>query len=1270
MLKSSLITLITIFFTGFYINGCSQKPTAPIPPIITPVYEKVRDLKLDIPLVKDGKAVSSIASPSIYNKDAEILQSAIFKKTGIKVPIISDTDRRAATPLNGNLIILGNRSTSKVSNELYDRYYSLMDLKYPGAGGYSVRSLHNPYGNGYSAVLIGGSDSKGVSEGTAAFVDFLGTSTISSGNFSVGWTMLTKLAGGVKIPTTQKEMEIWEASKGYGSTGYFGWNSISKQMAMYYMTGNPFHAREFIRLSFPDAQALKEIDAVDGERIENKKDPLAGPYHYNSMMLILFWDLIEESPDFTESEGLRVLNAFARRLEHEGTHPFDKDTYTLNEVPDFVGSRHIQWCALPVYTLGRYFNKYYPSPMWAQCERAGKLAFASMHNHEWVESGANSTGIAPVLTYMILSGDMVPLQNGVLHKLLKRMEIQVTGLTPDQALNSAALDFLNKAAYLTGDGRWITYCQRTGLDTDIFRLGQSFWPGDNIKPGLPDGYFGKWTIYSMPEPKWKKRGNNYKLEESFINMSYRNTLDAKGDYIQVDGYNEAYSSPYHNFDIVELRLNGATVMKGMSNQLTASLDGMFKPYVPMDGALMHNDVIGGIAEVIGEIPDMAFTKWRRSLALRDEQYVLIADDITFKSYLKTASSDNLVRIETNWEMPGAEWESESRYLKINPAEKSDNIFELHSSEIMNVNPGKVTSMVWKGAGKEGQKRTFFHLIGQKTQGNNKELANIKLDDHASALSLPEAALAVSGKYNDMTGELILLSEKTLFGHALLTAKLGQTLLTSDNPLDIDWDFEKSILSLVNPKPVKLALALSSPTVIINGKSITGEKEAELYFYNLPAGRHEIIGANPSGQVRKSLSAELPGLLNLARERRAQQIKQDAMVTNEQIPVFSPVMKTEITGKPVEIVIIPSPQGDLICTASGSTISIIDSKGQMVRNMNTAGEIKVMHWWPESNLLLAGCLDEKVIAFDVQGQKRWEFTSVMDPEVYEAAKTYWFKSAHPGVSGISTAIFDEGKSRIFVGSACTLEILDEKGQLVKRLPVFWGQGRHFLVVDAPDGSKNLLIDRWTNDFIDMVIINSKKMKEVGRGYDEYPEGHTSIGGWDAMNRYDNFLTDLDGDGNREVVSAVNGLWNRLTIFTESGKPLYNAQFGPGVKDPRMNMRMVDIGDLDDDGKQEIVVAHYSGYLTVLDAKANKIRAISFPSPPTVVKIVKDAGKTWICVGCEDGTVTALDNLGNCLKEGKVNGRPIDMKVLLTPKGLLSVIVTDQGNVSGFQFNEPK
>jgi hypothetical protein len=97
---------------------------------------------------------------------------------------------------------------------------------------------------------------------------------------------------------------------------------------------------------------------------------------------------------------------------------------------------------------------------------------------------------------MMLSGDRVPLENGVLARLLGAQEALISGRQPDRALNSAALGFLHKAADLTQDGRWLTYRQRTGVDTGIFRVGQSFWPDDQLKPTRPQNLVGRWNIDS------------------------------------------------------------------------------------------------------------------------------------------------------------------------------------------------------------------------------------------------------------------------------------------------------------------------------------------------------------------------------------------------------------------------------------------------------------------------------------------------------------------------------------------------------------------------------------------------------------------------------------------------------------------------------------------------------------------------------------------------------------------------------------------------------
>lgn len=332
---------------------------------------------------------------------------------------------------------------------------------------------------------------------------------------------------------------------------------------------------------------------------------------------------------------------------------------------------------------------------------------------------------------------------------------------------------------------------------------------------------------------------------------------------------------------------------------------------------------------------------------------------------------------------------------------------------------------------------------------------------------------------------------------------------------------------------------------------------------------------------------------------------------------------------------------------------------------------MLRWWDEFKVLLAGCVDEKVIALDADGRRKWAFTSQMDPAVYEAAKTYWFKSApgHEGIHGLYTGAFDEGRSRLFVGSACTLEILDENGKLVKRTPVFWGPGRMFLLVAGPDGSRNLLVSRWPNGNDSLAIVNSKTMAVTGRGYNGVPAGHSYVGGWAAQNCTALVYEDLDGDGKKEVATAINGTWNRVTVYSEDGKPLSNAQFGPGPsKALRAQMRAMDVADLDGDGRKKIVVGIAEGLIVALDARCQKIWSTRLPSPPVSLRCVPWPGAKSACVvaGCDDGTVAALDENGSLVALGTVTGRPMHMEILETPSGPLAVLATDQGEVKGFKI----
>ena len=294
------------------------------------------------------------------------------------------------------------------------------------------------------------------------------------------------------------------------------------------------------------------------------------------------------------------------------------------------------------------------------------------------------------------------------------------------------------------------------------------------------------------------------------------------------------------------------------------------------------------------------------------------------------------------------------------------------------------------------------------------------------------------------------------------------------------------------------------------------------------------------------------------------------------------------------------------------------------------------------MLLAGCADEQVIAFDRSGRRKWVFTSVMDPAVFRAGKQYWFKSApsHKGIHGLYTGVFLDGKSQAFVGSACTLEIMDRNGKLIKRMTQFWGDPSTFAIIDGPDGSLNLLAARKTNGVNRVGFINNKTLNPRPRGFNSVPPGHTYVSGWSSMNRHHLFYEDMNNDGVKEVISEINGTWNRMSIWNAEGKALYSASFGPGNRSSAKNMRDIDITDLNGDGKKEILAATSMGLVVALDCQCCKVWAKRLPSAPTVMKCVTPAkaGTPWIVVGCENGTVAVLDEKGTIIRKGQIKGKP--------------------------------
>ena len=1243
-----------------------------------PVYKKLKDLHMTTWLVRGGKPTAVIVAPEsgTYDEQARLISQTIRDLTGVPMPIVTDTAPDAAVPIEGNLIALGNRSTNKTIEKLYNRHFTLLDLRYPGQDGHVVRTLHNPFGAGRNVVFVGGSDSAGVDAATAQFVKRIREAEAGRDSLGIGRIADIKLPPGVDIPKDMSQFPLWSQSVGYRHSGVFGWSILSKRAALYYMTGDPFHAREFLRLAFPDRKAVKEIRAVDKGKVD-VSDPLTGLDHYRAHRAILYWDLIEESPVFTDAERLKVTNAFARGLKHRR----QERCCRLSGPASSVSSRHGQWGAVCVYTLCRYFARDYPEKVWKEGLQLVEWEFDSLHNYDWVH-GENdnlfwyTTSMEPLTHYLLLSGDRVPMDKGVFHKIMAAQEALIPGTPQHRHLRYGALSWFHKVAYLTQDGRWIYYRDMTGMlkDDTPFRLGQSFWPEDHLKATPPRDRCGKWTIDFMPKARWAALGNDLPLEETFTFGSFRSAPDGSGDYILIDGYNGQGRNPYHCFAILELRIDGHTLLDRHENQLIVKVDGMVEPAVAKHAALKRCGVVGQTAFVTAEVPNHAYCQWRRTIAQRIGRYALVADELTFRT-----DSDN-VEVQTKWWNPPHSWDAKTNrvLIPIKQDGRTVETFALCPSDV-------VEAQMWKFFGilsrfiavEQGQRVVQFSLLaatGEEPAADG--AACLRVADNAAALRVaaPRAApgfidgLAVAGQYDETHAALAILTEADLHGEQLTQAGLGSTLMRCDKPLDVEWHFARGELWVHAAEPTRLSLALSDRAgVRLDGKPVSGQEAGGMAAVDLAPGKHALSGAKPSAMALSKLARSLSSLRKKAQIARAKEASgaaaEDAPAG---LPAFEPLATAQIGGRTVDLEVIPHEGDPLIAAAVGKTIHVLDFDGRVVQKLETDGDVRVIHWWPEAQLLLAGCKDEKVIAFGLDpsqpaepAARRWEFTSQMAPWVYTNKASHWWKEAsprHAGVHGLTSGRFlDKPQSQAIVGSACTVEVLDPRGKLLLRKEQIWGDIVHMLIIPRPDGTRNLLSVRRPSLTSRVNILNSASLSVQAAGFHDVPEGHTDIKSWGRA-RYHLFHADLDADGEGEVIGEISGPWDRVTVWDETGKAKASAPFGPGMRSSH-SLRDLDVADLDGDGTREILVGTDRGLLVALDARCEKVWSRRLKSPPRVFAAVSALGGNGsrLVVGCDDGSVLLLDPAGQPLRVGRVPGRPQHIAVA-TRAGVPHVVLT--------------
>ncbi|MBI3923712.1 MAG: hypothetical protein HY318_19990, partial [Armatimonadetes bacterium] len=466
---------------------------------------RLKPLCIETPIISEGRAQAVIVAPreTRYDRAACLLQTAIKDRTGCQLPIVRAGKDPLATLDKFHVIALGNACTNPFIRELYYQWYTLIDLKYPGEGGYVVQSVHNPLATGKNVILLGGSDDEGVLAATQAFIRHLTENSPSNGQRSrnpvtlpgkygvsvpqsairnpqltLGWLLEVKLGKGLIPPRPGEVVQAWTDGQGYNNAGYFGWNPLSQALTLYLMTGDPLYIADFKHLAFP---AGEPDPRLQGCEIEDTHRPIETSSHYRSHILYLIWDLVEESPVFTDEERLNITNAL---LRHQTANTGGGVYFQGIDGAKGDGiERHGEYTALCVLCGSRYFAKHYPARCWQYRLEQVRNYFSGWTTGmtPWAEDTMwwRLSYTEPVIDYVLLSGDRRPLTSGSLSRGIDQIFTWYTRgrllylreFDSRYPIKFVSLSACNRMATLTSDGKYTWLAQETGLDQSLFRIG-------------------------------------------------------------------------------------------------------------------------------------------------------------------------------------------------------------------------------------------------------------------------------------------------------------------------------------------------------------------------------------------------------------------------------------------------------------------------------------------------------------------------------------------------------------------------------------------------------------------------------------------------------------------------------------------------------------------------------------------------------------------------------------------------------------------------------
>ena len=371
--------------------------------IVNREIPELKDLCLETDLSKDVLVVppEGESGERIGRRIAQVLGNAAEVRPASEVGE-SDWD-------SAHIVAAGNVFSNRAVRRLGMNFYAWTDEYYPGGDGYEVRTVHNPFGAGRNAVLLGGSTPEGVERAVSEFLGIVEREGPRIGRINRSVSRQNPESSPTDAEARRIIDTVNEQVALSGSQGPL--RRMVDHAMLYYLSGDDAWGRIFREefLFFIDlAHEVGDWCLSQGTHL----------YFWIYRMLTA-WDVMEEGEVLSDADRLKMTNAIYNiiRWTSELTH------FRFKSVDDVVQNQnHQSFAALSLFTGARYFKKYYGLTDFDE-----KLPLAhrtlELHARSYKPNDNAGTGyvwITPghLIKYGLMTDDLSYLEDGHLARLL------------------------------------------------------------------------------------------------------------------------------------------------------------------------------------------------------------------------------------------------------------------------------------------------------------------------------------------------------------------------------------------------------------------------------------------------------------------------------------------------------------------------------------------------------------------------------------------------------------------------------------------------------------------------------------------------------------------------------------------------------------------------------------------------------------------------------------------------------------------------------------